>query len=217
MNQQFEELLKQHDEDGNRFGKQLAKLAFENNAKVIVETGYGVSTLFLLAGTHHECKVYSIDPAPWATFRIDNPRSELILERSTDAMAALYKRTGPWDIFLHDSNHDIKCMTYELSLAYALLRPGGYICCDDYTWGGHKAWDKFVAEEGLVQQVMGSIMIARKPFSGAHPISPDSRVGVDAYAKACLEDAETAEAEWLAAGNKNSDITWDNKKGVKGE
>ena len=199
----LQQLFDQHatEESGNRFQLKFALFASKYPHDVIVETGAGISTLFLLDKVKGG-KVYSIDTNPWCGFEVEHDNYELIKGDSLNEMYPLFKRTGAWDIVLTDGCHDIKWQTYEYEFAFGALKPDGYIAADDYTWGGHNAWKEFLNRHDLISVKMGDIEYARKP--SFIPVFED----MEAHHKACLELAENAEAMWLEAGNKNTEIDW---------
>lgn len=137
-------LLASH--DGTRYQAGFADLIREKKPDIVVETGVsgGTSTLFILKALddNGRGKLFSIDPSPSFTFK--HPRWELIKKLSIDAMPELFKRTGPWDVFLHDSDHSVGCMTLEFELAWDFVKVGGVIASDDYTWHDHYAWQNFI-------------------------------------------------------------------------
>lgn len=185
---------------GDRFQEQFAKFVGRTGRSTVVETGEGVSTLYLLRDID-DMNLYSIDPNPWSNFGIVHPKHRSIRKPSYEALPALFNEVGEFDIFLHDSNHDIKCMTFELEFAYGVVKQTGYIACDDWTWGGHNAWNKFVERHSLAQFEIGSLALARKPYG-----LQVSKSETAAYAAKCFELATQEERQWLAAGNKNTPV-----------
>lgn len=191
--------------DGSRFQKELAEFIAEKKFDVIVETGAGVSSLFIVNALEvggRGGKLYSIDPSQWSSIRIESPRYELIKEKSQDALYDLFRRTGAWDFALHDSDHDIKNQTYEYEFMYACLKPGGWIASDDYTWGEHKSWENFLINHDLKAFNIGDIQIAQKPYY-SHMVED-----MCDYHLKCLDLAENAERMWLEKGNTNSTVQW---------
>lgn len=186
---------------GSRFQAEFAKFVASHSHGIVVETGAGISTLFLL-NEMKDGKLFSIDPNAWCGFEVQHDNYELIKKDSLDAMLDLSKRTGPWDFFLHDGNHDVKRQTYEYEFAYACLKSGGYIASDDYTWGQHGAWQDFLANHDLKAFKMGDIEIAQKPVFV--PVFEH----IDRVEAEIMKYAENREEIWLLSGNKNSDITW---------
>lgn len=196
------ELLEQSGETGSRFQSDLAKFIIDNNIQTIVETGSGTSTLHILKAIEKRGsgKLYSIDPEPVCNYEIKHPQYELIKKRSIDAISDLYLNTGEWDLFLHDSDHDILCQTYEYDMALICVKNGGYIFSDDYEWNAHFSWAKFLEKNNLKQIYVGNI-------AGAKVITDScSKDEIKALSKKYLSFAKEAEKEWLNNGNKN---TWD--------
>jgi predicted O-methyltransferase YrrM len=172
------ELLAKHQAEGDRFAALLANFIVDLQPSRVVETGYGVSTLFIASALEANKKgfLWSVDPKPWFGDIVAHDQHELILKRSTAALADLYRVHGPWDVFIHDSNHDIECMTYEVNFAFECLRPGGWIFCDDVGWGGHRAWEDFLARNGLTDLKLGSLRYTQKPETKP-AIAPDLAAG----------------------------------------
>ena len=90
-------------------------------------------------------------------------------------------------------------MTYDIEMAYGLVREGGYIVCDDTGWNGHRAWEDFLERHSLTDNIFGSARIIQKKI-------PDFVHYADLkdYHLRCLMMADEAESEWLAKGNTNS-------------
>jgi hypothetical protein len=185
---------------GERFQEAFAKFVGGVSREHVVETGEGVSTLYLLRDID-DMNLYSIDPNPWSNFGIKHPKHRSIRIPSYKALPALFKEVGDFDVFLHDSNHDIKCMTFELEFAWGTVKPTGYIACDDWTWGNHRAWHNFIERHGLAQFEIGSLAVVRKPYG-----FNITKAETDEYADKCFKMASLAEAEWLGQGNKNTPI-----------
>ena len=193
------ELLVKHKADGDRYAAPLGEFIKKQRPEIVVETGYGVSTLFILDALDANKKgmLYSVDPKPWFADRIEHPRLELIEKKSFDALADLYLRIPePLDLFLHDSNHDVECMTFELEFGFACLSPGGWIACDDYVWGGHNAWYKFLSKYMLADVKLGSLALAQK--TNHHVKIPMDLVRN--YNAVCRQIASDAKETRLAAG-----------------
>ena len=158
----------------NEFQSLLCGLVEETRPSVYVETGFctGESAKWVLAGMHknNHGDVYSIECFTQPNF--EDPRLHFVHGFSYDKMEEVFLDSGPWDIFLHDSNHDVGCMTFELELAWRFTRPGGIIICDDYTWGTpeHNAWPNFVKRHGgLEVHQLGSCQYVIKPKSEPMP------------------------------------------------
>lgn len=191
--------------NGGRFQKELASLTMKSGFKTIVETGYGVSTVFFLYAMKHtldmeDAMLYSIDPNPWYANEIVSPQLKHIKEKSIPALKDLFLKTGAWDLFLHDGNHDILCQTYEYEFAWACLKVGGVLASDDYTWGGHNAWGKFLLRHNLTAIKLGDVEFVMKQDGNVL----SSKQAEDFHTETFLF-AQAEEKNWLEAGNKNSE------------
>lgn len=189
--------------NGERFQKQLAKFAMENGFKKIVETGCGVSSVFMLYEMMHtkdmeDAMLYSIDTKPWYPHEIVSPQHELILAKSIDALLPLFIRLRSFDLLLHDGNHNTLDMCYDLEFGYACLRSGGVIACDDYSWGNGNVFDKFAKRHNLDVKYMGDIAYAFKEH-GEHLTVSEAGW----FSDTCLEMARSAEKEFLESGGVN--------------
>lgn len=165
------ELMEKHRSEGARFQKPLADFIFNNKLETIVETGSGISTLFILEALDKLGKghLYSIDPFPFCGFEVIHPRYTLIKKKSFEALAELYKKTGAWDLFLHDSDHWIECQMFEYVVAHSCVRHGGWIFSDDYEWDAHFAWKKFHNERNLTPILVGHTQGVQKKVSDILP------------------------------------------------
>ncbi len=165
--------------DGSRFQKALHDMIRALRPTIMVETGVstGGSTAFILKamdangfGTLH-----SVDPN--ADYPIKHPRWRLHRKLSTAALGEIYKETGPWDIFLHDSNHGVGCMTFEFEVAYDFVRPSGVVMADDYTWDNHNAWANFLLRKGYPAATnLGSCQFIHKNPSAGCPDSTEETI-----------------------------------------
>lgn len=194
--------FKKYISEGARFQSELAEFIVKMDLRTIVETGYGLSTLFILnaINSYHKpesMKLYTIDPDPWFKEKISHAQHTFIKDKSVNVLSDLYDKTGAWDLFLHDSNHDILCQTYEFYMAYDSVRPGGFIACDDYTWGEHGAWRDFCESVKIKPFQMGSLQVIQLP---------KDHVSKKGDHKACLKRATKKEVKFLAAGGQNSPV-----------
>jgi len=152
--------------------------------RIVVETGvsYGISSDRILAtldeiGIQERGLLYSVDPNPPAgVFEVSHPRWSKLKQLSTEALPFIYEHTGPWDIFLHDSDHEVWCQTFEYEVAWHFVRGGGLIMSDDTTWGSpiHGAWERFCKRYNLTPRNYGHCGVVRKP--AATPGSPTTRM-----------------------------------------
>ena len=150
---EVETLLESHDQ--TRYQRGFADLIREHKPDIVVETGVnvGTSTLFILKALddNGKGKLYSVDPTPCIS--IEHPRWELVKKLSIDALPEIYRKTGPWDVFLHDSDHSVGCMTLEFEMAWDFVKPGGIIASDDYTWHDHHAWPNFIRRKSATTPI----------------------------------------------------------------
>jgi len=145
---------------GPRFQAEFARLVGSLKHDIVVETGNGISTIYLLKEMNSESKLFSVDPNPWTKIPIEDPRHTAIYKNSQDALDSIYTTTGLWDVFLHDSDHSKSCMSWELETAYRYVRPGGLIACDDWNWDNDDAWGKFASNHRLQEFSLGSLKLA---------------------------------------------------------
>lgn len=151
----------------NEFQSLLGELVLKVRPKTYVETGFmtGESAKAVVEAMDKNGlgKAYSIEPH--VNYSYSHPRLTVVKGFSFDVMPGLFMETGSWDIFLHDSNHDVGCMSFEIELAWRFVTPGGIVACDDYTWGTppHRAWDKFCIRHKSIPIQLGSVQYVVKP------------------------------------------------------
>lgn len=167
MEMNHEILMQKHGVEGKRFQSALAEFILKHKLTAIVETGSGVSSLYILKSLDalDEGCLYSIDPLPFCGFEISHTRYTLIKKKSFQSLAKLYQQIGVFDLFLHDSDHWIECQMYEYEMAYACLKQGGWVFSDDYEWDGHFAWKRFCEKYKLKDITVGNIRGAQKKDS----------------------------------------------------
>lgn len=166
MKSNLDELITTHASkgEGDRFSIQLGEFIKERpELKTIVETGFGISSLFMVKGMSVDAKLYSIDTGPWAPFMIDHPNHTFINKRSIDAILDLYFLVGPFDLVLTDGSHSCKAQTYEYNVLWEFLKPGCTMANDDISWSNHGSFAKFVKERGLTPWQMGDLWCVTKP------------------------------------------------------
>lgn len=170
-------------ENGDRYQKEFGQLVARLKPRIIVETGVhrGVSTAFILKALTEAGGLllppgpllYSCDPDPLV--ELTHPQWRFYRQKSVDALPKIYLETGPWDIFLHDSDHGSENQTFEYELAWHLVKNGGIIATDDPVWGTHGAWEKFCARHGATTIKCGS---AEYIVKSGEAIPPDQLRGV---------------------------------------
>jgi hypothetical protein len=176
----------------------IGHVGFSREERVtIVETGVrtGVSTRMLLSYLEMvhlaEGDLYSIDPM----YRTTNIAKDKIVaacngvalpargswtfdgRRSVDALLDIALKTGGWDVFLHDSDHSLECMTFELEFGWSMLRPGGMLFCNEWEFPKpngvpHNAFLRFCKRRGLAHQTIGTAAVLLKPEDGSEEVTP---------------------------------------------
>lgn len=154
----------------NHYQDRLPEFLRRIRVEIIVETGAatGISTDRILQALDEKSAgvLHSIDPAPTAgLFEIDHLRWIPHRALSVDAMPTIFAASGPWDVFLHDSDHGVWCQTFEYELAWQFVRGGGYLLSDDRTWGSppHDAWRLFCMRHHLTPFELGACGVVQKP------------------------------------------------------
>lgn len=161
---------------GPHYQDRLSVIIRQEKPRVVVETGvetgFGAEYILQALDANGMGKLYSIDPAGFnyptgvSAPPILHPRFTLIQKRSQDALQPLFEKVGPFDFFIHDSDHSFECQTYEYNAAWDMVRPGGIIASDDPFWGmpPHRAWDNFLIKHGITQRnIAGNAQWIRKP------------------------------------------------------
>lgn len=147
------------EESSEPYQRELAEFVRKERPSVVVETGVrnGTSTREILRALdeNQHGHLYSIDPDP--AYDEPHPRWSLCLGTSFTRMVDIYVKTGPWDIFLHDSDHSCLAQRFEYELAFRFVRDGGFIATDDPTWGNpaHLSWNRFVELYSLKEFAIG--------------------------------------------------------------
>ncbi len=82
---------------------------------------------------------------------IKHRRFTWVRKFSQDALKELSVQLGPWDMFIHDSDHSYETQHFEYEAAWNYVRSGGIIASDDTTWGTppHRAWQQFLERHGI--------------------------------------------------------------------
>lgn len=179
-NPEFLKFLWKNKEPGNRYQEELYQFIKFLRPDIVVETGIqcAVSTDSILRAMDEVevGRLYSFDPSPFdglegapdkISYLVGHPRWTPIFKTSYDGMAELYCETGPWGVFLHDSDHEVHCQTFEYNLAFQLVKSTGWILSDDYTWGTpmHGAWGAFLKRYELkISPNLGHCARVRKPI-----------------------------------------------------
>lgn len=134
--------------------------------RVVVETGVGsgVTTSFILQAlaANDEGRLWSIDLPPIGaeqfagSFVPQHLRSHwtLLRGRSRDVLPRLLQKLPPPDVFLHDSLHTTRNMTFEFQSAWQRMNPGSVLLSDDIHMS--KAFARFITGEQVGLSLAGS-------------------------------------------------------------
>jgi predicted O-methyltransferase YrrM len=134
--------------------------------RVVVETGVGsgVTTSFILQAlaTNDEGHLWSIDLPPigaeqFAGSFVPQPlrnRWTLLRGRSRDLLPRLLNDLPAPDVFLHDSLHTTRNMTFEFQAAWQKMNPGGVLLSDDIHMS--KAFARFIAGKQVGLSLIGN-------------------------------------------------------------
>jgi predicted O-methyltransferase YrrM len=157
---------------GPHYQDKLAVLIHSEKPKIVIETGLetGFGAEYILEALDHNGQghLWSIDPVihkDFADHPINHPRFTFIQMLSEDALEPLFDQIGPFDMFIHDSDHDFHCQDFEYEAAWKFVRLGGIIVSDDPFWGQppHLAWDKFLHRHGVTSRhIIGNAQWIRK-------------------------------------------------------
>jgi hypothetical protein len=109
----------------------------------------------------------SVDPFTLpGLYAIKHPKWELVAALSKDFLTGLVGRPETaYDVFLHDSDHEVWCQTFEYEVAWYLVNPGGIIATDDSRWGPHGAWLSFAARHGQNEMARDNLRYIYKPLN----------------------------------------------------
>jgi len=122
---------------GTTLGKVLYALCRKIRPDIVVETGVasGVSSSYILCSLEKNKSgmLYSIDltwqegQSGWIIPNNLRDRWQLITGRSSDELPPLLDKLKTIDIFLHDSEHTYRNMSFEYQTAWGHLRSGGLL------------------------------------------------------------------------------------------
>ncbi|HEY2364044.1 MAG TPA: class I SAM-dependent methyltransferase [Candidatus Angelobacter sp.] len=134
--------------------------------RVVVETGVGsgVTTSFILQAlaANGEGRLWSIDLPPigaeqFAGSFVPQPlrnRWTLLRGRSRDLLPRLLSDLPAPDVFLHDSLHTTRNMTFEFHAAWQKMNAGGVLLSDDIHMS--KAFARFINDKQVGLSLAGS-------------------------------------------------------------
>lgn len=151
----------------SRFASKLHDWILDVQPDVMVETGYsfGVSAHWIVRAMDKTGVgvLYSME-SDVTKVPFEHPRLKFIQGLSQVWMDHVYREVGPWDVFLHDSDHGAECQRFEYNKAMHYVRRGGYILSDDYEYGQHNTWGKFLSENSVTDTFnIGSVQGFKKP------------------------------------------------------
>jgi predicted O-methyltransferase YrrM len=133
--------------------------------RVVVETGVGsgVTTSFILQAmaANDEGHLWSIDLPPigaeqFAGSFVPQPlrsRWTLLRGRSRDLLPQLLSDLPAPDVFLHDSLHTTRNMSFEFQAAWQIMNTGGILLSDDIHMS--KAFARFIADQQIGLSLVG--------------------------------------------------------------
>lgn len=164
MKSNLSELIAATTPDKIRFQQKLADFIVEKRLELVVETGSGITSLLILQAMDKAGfgRLISIDPSPYCGYEVVHPRYELVKKKSFQCLAEIYQRVGPFDLFLHDSDHWFECQQFEYHVGHAMTRQGGWIFADDRTWDNSEVWANFVRDYALDEIILADIAGAQK-------------------------------------------------------
>lgn len=154
----------------------LAKLMpLEKHTGVVVETGTGISTEVLRQGLERPVIVYDdagekqVATLPFVLCSVDSEEKDyplgvkFVKGTSDSALSRIAMEHPIWDIFIHDSEHDVFTQTFEMEFAWRVLRPGGLLVINAYTWDEHGAFEQFLIRKKQKFWSAGGAGLIRKP------------------------------------------------------
>jgi predicted O-methyltransferase YrrM len=148
----------------------------------VIETGtrFGVGASLVLRALDRNGHgaLYSCDPRHYSQKQaMDAIRDTLgfngfdrftfLAGESKKVLPELAALTGPWDLFIHDSDHGAANMRWELEFAANHLVEHGLIICDDWDWPDewnqnalpHHVFKRFCQARGRPYRIIGSAAV----------------------------------------------------------
>lgn len=134
--------------------------------KNIIETGvaYGLSSFYILSALNKNKfgTLISIDSIfrPWQTEKMIGSiipknlrdRWELVLGKSSEKLLEVFEKIGDVEIFIHDSLHSYKNMTFEFNCAIKKINSNGIIISDDIL--DNDAFYDFIKENDIKNSII---------------------------------------------------------------
>jgi predicted O-methyltransferase YrrM len=148
---------------GSTLGIVLYVLCRQQRPGIVVETGVasGISSSYILCALRQNThgKLYSIDMPGWGDSQSGwlipdylRHRWHLTLGRSSETLGPLLERIGNIDMFLHDSDHSYRNMTWEFQTAWSYLNSGGLLLSHNIDY--NNAFPDFCRNVGLRGSVL---------------------------------------------------------------
>lgn len=171
------------------------------------ESGFGAEFLLVALDANQYGHLYSFDPKPHGLLTVKpiiHDRFTLIKEYSYDIMVPFFLEHGPYDLFLHDSDHGPGCQTFEYELAWKLLKRGGILATDDRWWGigpdsiPHKSWEAFLKRNDIPESsvvVINNAVYIKKPDWATEPKVGDKAWAMEQWRYAA-QKANEASMKW---------------------
>ena len=143
---------------GTTLGVILYAICQRQKPDIVVETGVasGVSSSHILCAMeqNRHGQLYSIDLPSWQENQSGwmiphylRHRWHLILGKSSEKLAPLFKKVAEIDIFLHDSDHSYQNMLWEFQIAWTYLKAGGLLLSHNIDY--NDAFSDFCQDHGV--------------------------------------------------------------------
>lgn len=169
-----------------RFQVELFRWLRATQPEVLVETGVATGTgsrmILTALDLNGHGHLHSVDGTCDKPF--EHPKWTFFKGFSQDKLFGIFEKSGPWDFFLHDSDHECACQTFEYEVAWHFTKPGGYIGSDDFNWGSpvHFAWRNFLLRHQVNTEIsVGCVRLIQKPISAPQPQSDHD------WASSCIQ------------------------------
>ena len=156
-----------HNDGDQAFIRAIWCLVRHLKATKVVETGvaHGVTSRFVLEGMRRNGggRLWSIDLPPQTISEVHSQIGAAVDESMTEAwtyvrgssrrhLRRLLQDTGKIDLFIHDSQHTVYNMLFEMRAAWPWIRPGGAMVVDDIdlNWAFHEFAEEMPQHLSLV-------------------------------------------------------------------
>lgn len=92
-------------------------------------------------------------------------RHEQVLGDARETLPAVLVRCPSFDLFIHDSDHAVEHMTWEMTIAWPHIKPGGLLFVDDIDL--HRAFYDFAGQLGVPSMAYDKFGAIHKPATSA--------------------------------------------------